>query len=482
MSFIHLNVASAYSLKYGTTQPHDLVERAAQFEMPALALTDRDGLAGAVRFAQSCVDYGIAPIIGVNLGIDLVGTKNRITLLAHSDGGWRALCRLLTSLAMVSDGRNPVLTLEFLQRFSHYSSNLYALHGPESPLGALLTDNRVDAAFTAFNATRDLFAGNAIECVSHLVAGKGPRSISHAAKSLIFARDHDIDAVITNAVRMRDRTDGPVADVLDCARQLVPLHPRHVERRNAEGFLKSGDEMISLAAEIARAAGERTPRQLLATTRTWAERALLSPARDIGLGGAYLPEPHVVGAQSAHDMRVLLRTRSEAGINWRYSDSGAIKKARERLDDELSTVATLGFESYFLTVADICDMARNAGIRVAARGSGAGSLICHLLGISGVEPLAQGLLMERFCSPLRRALPDIDIDVESHRRLEIYDMIFKRYGDTNWDTPNNQSRCATVAMIDTYRARHAIRDAGAALGLPAMEIDLLAKSTSKFIL
>ncbi len=476
MSFIHLNVASAYSLKYGTTQPSDLVARAAEFEMPALALTDRDGLAGAVRFAQSCVQFGIAPIIGVNLGIDIGGDKNRITLLAHSDGGWRSLCRLLTSLTMLSDNRNPVLTLEFLQRFSHYSSNLYALHGPESPVGRLLTDNHIDAAFTTFNITRDLFAGNAIECISHLAAGRGPRSTSQAAKSLIFARDHDIDAVITNAVRMRDRTDGPVADVLDCARQLVPLHPRHVERSNAEGFLKSGDEMIALAAEIARAAGERTPRELLATTRAWAERALLSPARDIGLGGAHLPEPHVVGAESAHQMRTLLRTRSEAGINWRYSDSKSIKQARMRLDDELATVATLGFESYFLTVADICDMARNVGIRVAARGSGAGSLICHLLGISGVEPMQHGLLMERFCSPLRRALPDIDIDVESHRRLEIYDMVFKRYGDTNWDSSNNQSRCATVAMVDTYRARHAIRDAGAALGLPAMEIDLLAKS------
>jgi error-prone DNA polymerase len=476
MSFIHLNVASAYSLKYGTTQPADLVERAAAFEMPALALTDRDGLAGAIRFAQSCVDFGIAPIIGVNLAVDMGGSNNRLTLLAHSDGGWRSLCRLLTSLAMTSDSRSPVLTLDFLQRFSHYSTNLYALHGPHSLVGSLITDNRIDAAFTAFNQSRDLFADNAIECVSHLVAGKGPRSTSHAAKSLIFARDHDIDAVITNAVRMRDRADGPVADVLDCARQLVPLHPRHIERQNAEGFLKSNDEMISLAGEIARAAGERTPRQLLATTRAWAERSLLSPQRDIGLGGAHLPEAHVVGADSAHAMRVLLRTRSEAAINWRYSDSAMIKKARTRLDDELSTVATLGFESYFLTVADICDMARGAGVRVAARGSGAGSLICHLLGISGVDPLQHGLLMERFCSPLRRALPDIDIDVESHRRLEIYDMVFKRYGNTDWDVPGNQSRCATVAMVDTYRARHAIRDAGAALGLPGMEIDMLAKS------
>jgi error-prone DNA polymerase len=476
MSFIHLNVASGYSLKYGTTHPHDLVQRAAEFEMPALALTDRDGLAGAIRFTQSCVDYGIAPIIGVNCAIDLGGAKGRITLLAHSDGGWRSLCRLMTSLTMTSDTRVPVLTLDFLQQFSNYSTNVYAMHGPESPISDAIQNHRFDQALHIFNQTRDLFANNAIECVSHLVAGRGPRSTEHAARALIFARDNDIDAVITNAVRMKDRTDGPVADVLDCVRQLVPLHDRHIERRNAEGFLKSSDEMISLAAEIARAAGERTPRALLKTTREWAERSLLSPQRDIGLGGAHLPEPHVVGVNAAQEMRTLLRSRSEAGINWRYNSSDQISKARARLDDELATVATLGYESYFLTVADISDMARDAGIRVAARGSGAGSLICHLLGISGVDPMQHGLLMERFCSPLRRALPDIDIDVESARRLEIYDMVFKRYGDNNWGSPANQSRCAVVSMVDTYRARHAIRDAGAALGLPGMEIDMLAKS------
>jgi error-prone DNA polymerase len=444
--------------------------------MPALALNDRDGLAGAIEFAQSCVEYGVAPIIGVNSAIELGGVKGRITLLAHGDGGWRSLCRLMTSLAMTSDTRKPVLTLDFLQRFSNYSTNLYALHGPESPMSNAIQAHRFDQALSIFNQTRDLFASNAVECVSHLIAGKGPRSTEHAARSLVFARDNDIDAVVTNAVRMLDRRDGPIADVLDCARQLVPLHERHVERRNAEGFLKSSDEMIYLASEIARAAGESTPRALLKTTRQWAERALLSPQRDIGLGGAHLPEPHVVGAANAQEMRALLRTRSESGINRRYSKNDAIKKARARLDDELAVVATLGYESYFLTVADIAAMANDAGIRVAARGSGAGSLICHLLGISNVDPMQHGLLMERFCSPLRKALPDIDIDVESDRRLEIYDMIFKRYGDNNWDVANNQSRCAVVAMVDTYRARHAIRDAGAALGLPGMEIDMLAKS------
>ncbi len=486
-TFVHLRACSAYSLKYGTTQPHDLVARASEFEMPALALTDRDGLAGAIRFAQSCVDYGVAPIIGMDLAIEtpriLPRARNlsRLTLLAHGDGGWRSLVRLLTSLNTyetpdASSRHVPILTVDFLQQFSEYSRNLLVLHGPESPIGAAIALHRSDLAFECFEQTRELFADHAIECVSHLVAGAGPRSTAHAARSLIFARDHKIAAVITNAVRMRDREDGPIADILDSARQLVPLHARHVERKNAEAFLKSSQEMVALAEEISRAAGERTARELLGTTREWAERAVLSPTGDIGLGGIHLPEPHVVGADSSLQMQSLLRARSEAGLHWRYSDGATIAQARRRLDDELTTVATLGYESYFLTVADITDMAREQGIRVAARGSGAGSLICHLLGISGVDPLRHGLLMERFCSPLRRALPDIDIDVESARRLEIYDLVFKRYGDPNWSRPGNTSRCATVAMVDTYRARHAIRDTGAALGLSLIEIDLIAKS------
>jgi error-prone DNA polymerase len=491
--FTHLRTCSAYSFKYGTTAPHDLVARASEYGMDALALTDRDGLAGAIRFAQSCVDYAIAPIMGIDCAIDLDATRSsrnaekknlpRLTLLAHSDGGWRSLCRLLTSLntyqarqGALTRSTTPILTLEFLQRFSEYSRNLLVLHGPESPIGAAITLRRPDLALERFDRTRELFADHAIECVSHLVAGNGPRSTAHAARSLIFARDNKIPAVITNAVRMREREDGPVADILDSARQLVPLHARHVERKNAEAFLKSSDEMLAMANEITRAAGERTSRELLATTREWAERAILSPTRDIGLGGIHLPEPHIVGAESSLQMQSLLRSRSEAGLNWRYSDSSTISNARQRLDDELATVATLGYESYFLTVADITDMARDRGIRVAARGSGAGSLICHLLGISGVDPLKHGLLMERFCSPLRHALPDIDIDVEAARRLEIYDLVFQRYGDSSWGKPGNTSRCATVAMVDTYRARHAIRDTGTALGLPFVEIDLIAKS------
>src|SRR5690606_17788208 len=123
--------------------------------------------------------------------------------------------------------------------------------------------------------------------------------------------------------------------------------------------------------------------------------------------------------------------------------------------EELDVIAQLGYATYFLTVAEVTDLIRERGIRVAARGSGAGSLVNYLLGISGVDPIRYNLLMERFCSPLRAELPDIDIDVESARRIEIYEAIIARFG---------AERVTCVSMMDTYRVRHAIRDVGAALG------------------
>ena len=127
----------------------------------------------------------------------------------------------------------------------------------------------------------------------------------------------------------------------------------------------------------------------------------------------------------------------------------------------------LGYASYFLTVGDVTDLVRDMGVRCAARGSGAGSLVNYLLGVSGVDPMRHGLLMERFLSPLRQALPDIDIDVESARRLEVYEAILDKYGG---------ERCVCVSMMDTYRVRHAVRDVGAALGMPPGETDAIAKA------
>jgi error-prone DNA polymerase len=290
--FTHLHLSSGYSFKYGTAQPDALVTKAADLGMSSLALTDRDGMAGAIRFAQSCETQGITPILGINLSF--IQKKYRVTLLAQS-GKLSALYRLISAVNR-SNSEN-LLTYEILQAQSQYSSELFIMHGYDSQLAQSIAARRYDAATSIYNASRDLFAEQIIECTSHLVRGDGPLSTPYAAKALGFARDHKIPAVLTNAARMLDRRDGPVADVLDAARLLVPLHQSSVERRNSEGYLKSGQEMVFVADEIARMAGERDGSSLLRDTELFAARSHLSPRRDIGLGGVHLPESGVVGAK-----------------------------------------------------------------------------------------------------------------------------------------------------------------------------------------
>ena len=469
-NFTHLQVASGYSFKFGTAKPAQLVERAAQLGMTSLALTDRDGMPGAIRFSKACEEFGITPILGVNLSF--IQKRFRVTLLAQP-GKLGSLYRLLSAVNM---GNNEnVLTLDLLDKFSCYAKDILLLHGPQSVLTDSIINRKQNEAISIFNSTRELFADQAIECVSHLARSESKYSTISAARILSFARSNSLPAVLTNAVRMLDPSDAPVADVLDASRKLVLISDKTIDRSNSEAYLKSGAEMYLLADEIATAAGERDGKELLRTTHEWAQRTGLSARKDIGLGAIHLPEPVVLGVSNYEQLASQLKQRCESQLANRYR-ANLIDAAQTRLAEELATIRYLGFESYFLTVANIAQSAKAKGIRVAARGSGAGSIVCYLLGISGVEPLSNGLLMERFCSVLRNSLPDIDIDVESARRLEIYDDIFAEYGDPDWTKPGNQSRCATVSMVEKYRARGAIRDVGTALGISPAEIDLLAKN------
>ena len=468
--FTHLSLASAYSFKYGSSHPEQLVQRAAQFNMKSLALTDQNNLAGAIRFAQSCESFGIKPILGINLGF--IQNTSRITLLAKS-GSLSSLYRLVSAVnTNTSDG---LLTIELLERFNQYSKNLIALLGPDSALNKNLTQRKEGAALSIYQLVKQHFSTVAIECVSHLERVNNLRSTSSAARSLAFAVKNQIPAVITNQVRMLDKSDGPILDVLDANRKLSFINSASVERSNAEAYLKDSQSMHEIADQIARAAGESSSRGLLKTTADISLECELSARGEIGIGGIHLPEPALFGATNQAQLVNMLKGKAESKISY-YYQSNQYQKVRGRLEQEISSIAQLGFTSYFLTVAQITDAARDAGIRVAARGSAAGSLTCHLLGISEVEPISNNLIMERFCSVERNELPDIDIDVESDRRYEIYDLIFKKYGSSDWQNPANSTRAATVAMVERYRARHAIRDVGRALGADPSQIDLLAKS------
>src|SRR5215210_1800893 len=510
--FVHLHVASGYSLRYGASHPRVLVERAAEHGMDTLALTDRDGVYGAVRFVRACQSAGIRPVLGVDLAVEpsglLVGghpslrarpadpaggvpgggtprggaparrtpahggasvdpRHPRVTLLAQDKPGWAALCRLVSATHLRGERGKPVSTLDLVAEHAALAvangGGLLLLLGPGSEVGRALTARRPDLARTVLNRWRDVVQRE--DLVLEVVSHRGPDDQPRAARMLGFAGEEGVTPVLSNAVRYTDRSDGPTSDVLDAARRLVALDARHVDRVNAEGYLKSGKEMTLVAEEVTRAAGlgEAAMRRLLATTRRVADRCAVDPRADLGIGEVHFPELAVL--DSSGRPPVVLRERCEAGLGRRAMP--ATREVRGRLDDELGVIEALGFPSYFLTVADVVELIRTMGVRVAARGSGAGSLVNYLLGISGVDPIRHDLLMERFLSPLREALPDVDIDVESDRRTEVYERILERFGG---------ERVACVSMMDTYRVRHAIRDVGAALGMPLGEIDTIAKA------
>ncbi|MEV5439117.1 DNA polymerase III subunit alpha [Streptomyces sp. NPDC052682] len=477
--FTHLHTVSGFSVRYGASHPERLAERACERGMDALALTDRDTLAGTVRFAKACAKAGVRPLFGAELavagaepvrkekrrtpvrgGAFVDESAPRVTFLARDGArGWAELCRIVTA-AHAGEG------VPLLPWAEHRGEGLTVLLGSDSDVGRALAAGRPDRAARLLAPWREVY-GDALrlEAVWHGRKGTGPGSLRLAARTLGFAAEQRVRPVLSNAVRYADPGLGPVADVLDAARRLVPVDPAK-GLDSGEAWLKDAGAMVRAAERVVEAAGFRreAAHRLLEQTRATAAECVVDPEGDLGIGTVHFPEPHLVGAGHRTAQRALA-SRAAAGMVLLGYDRR--REYWERMHHELDIIAHHGFASYFLTVAQVVDDVRAMGIRVAARGSGAGSLVNHLLGIAHADPVEHGLLMERFLSKERVVLPDIDIDVESARRLEVYRAIIDRFGT---------ERVATVAMPETYRVRHAIRDVGAALSMDPADIDRIAKS------
>ncbi|WP_055492635.1 DNA polymerase III subunit alpha [Streptomyces sp. TP-A0356] len=490
--FTHLHTVSGFSLRYGASHPERLAERAGERGMDALALTDRDTLAGTVRFARACAAAGVRPLFGAELAVGEPepvrrerrripvrggafideSTPRAVFLARDGARGWADLCRLVTAAhspkrsASLKQGGAPPEGPPLLPWADNHADGLTVLLGPASDVGRALAAGRPDRAARFLAFWREVY-GDALrlEAVWHGRTGTGPGSLRLAARTVGFAVEQGVRPVLSNAVRYADPGLGPVADVLDAARRLVPVDPTK-ELDSGEAWLKDAGAMLKIAERVVESAGYRrdTAYRLLEQTRATAAECLVGPEDDLGIGTVHFPEPHLVGADRRTAQRTLA-SRAAAGMVLR--GYGTRRAYWERMHEELDIIAYHGFASYFLTVAQVVDDVRRMGIRVAARGSGAGSLVNHLLGIAHADPVEHGLLMERFLSKRRLALPDIDIDVESARRLEVYRAIIDRFGT---------ERVATVAMPETYRVRHAIRDVGAALSMDPADIDRIAKS------
>ncbi|MFG2615755.1 DNA polymerase III subunit alpha [Streptomyces anulatus] len=483
----HLHVSSGFSARYGASHPRDLIARAAERGIGTVALTDRDMVTGTVRFAKAAAAAGVKPVFGVDLGVapyvpaaavarrrtpvrggaHVAEAPFRATFLARDAQGWARLCRMVSAAHAEAfpEGVPPVASWEMLAQYA--DDNVMVLLGPASePLRALAA-GRADIAEQLLAPWQRIVGGGLrLEVVCWGLSGTGPGSVRLAAHTLALADRLGIPAVLTNAVRYADAVQYRVADVLDAARLLRPVDRRRLDC--GERWLKGGPAMTEIAGRVAAAAGADPSRavQLIADTIAVADSCEVDPVRDLGLGVPHFPEPSVVGAGPGPDgAMLLLRQRCESGMAARGLDRD--RRAMDQLDYELGVIGRLHYEPYFLAVAQVVADVRDMGIRVAARGSGAGSMVNHSLFVATANPLQHNLLFERFLSERRSSLPDIDIDVESARRLEVYDRIITRFG---------RERVAVTGMPETYRARHALRDTGLALGIAPATVDRIAKS------
>jgi error-prone DNA polymerase len=444
LDFVHLDVRSAFSLKEGAFVPEHLAALASEMGMPAVALTDRDGLYGAARFVAACERGGIRPILGASLTVREGGHDAPLVLLAQDGRGYANLCRLVTDAHMLGERGDPSITAT---QICAHATGLVALAGPRSHAGRLAVRGRTDAAAETLHPFREAFGRERLYVAAEHRMERGSNTEIRAM--LRLAERADLRAVATNPVRYLVPEDAFLADALECMREIVPIAANHVSRSNAEGWLKPAEAMRLLFAERP---------DLCDATLEIADACRFH----LGLKRVHFPDFPTPAGRSAD---AVLTERCWAGVHDRGMTDD--ERLRDRIHLELSMIRRMGYAAFFLTVADIVADIRAMGIHVACRGSAAGSLVCYLLRISDVDALRHDLAFERFLNPMRDELPDIDVDVESARREDVYDMVLSRHGD---------DRTGCVAMIDTYRARAAVREVGKALGLPEVEVGMVAKS------
>jgi len=439
MGFIHLHGHSNYSFLDGASSIDQLLGKAKALGMPAMALTDHNRLTGAIRFYDRATALGIKPIIGAE--IDMEG-GHHLTLLCKDSHGYSNLCQLLTIAHLSNRDRKPAVTKKMLQKFC---SGLIALSGcSKGEIPQLVNKGKIEEAKTAATFYRSIFDKDFfVELIRH----PSRKAADDSYWLSIFAREQGIPVVATNNVHYAEMDKYVVKELLNAIDQNIPVSGLKGDR-TVESYLKSACEMAKLFHEFPEA---------LAATEEIASKCNL----DLELGKPRFPRFAIPEGETEYSYL------SEIALKGALRKYGVLTpKIKKRLEFELDTINKLGFCGYFLVVGDIVRWARERNIRCLSRGSAVDSLVVYALDISIVDPVEYDLLFERFMHPLRRELPDIDLDIDRRRRGEVRDYIHEKYGTNN---------VACVCTINTYLARGAIRDVGKALQLPMELIEQVAK-------
>lgn len=438
--YAELHCHSNFSLLDGASHPEDLVARAAELGLPALALTDHDAVYGAVRFIKAAEAHGIQPILGAELTLhhdDRPGDPFHLTLLAENQAGWHNLCYL------ISRGRanapKGLAALPFSELIG-CTEGIIALSGcRRGELAAALLRGTSQRSVVAIARRYLRLFGRRhffIELQRHYLPGD--EQLIHRLTAL--ASYLQLECVATNNVHYA-RPDGHrLQDVLVCIRHGVTLDEATALRRlNSEYYLKPAAEVMALFPDHPSA---------VANTLAVAERCrfvLRYGLQDL----PPFPTPH--GMSSGAYLHRLCRE----AVPLRYG-SEPPEAVYEQLGHELAVIERAGLANYFLIVWDIVRFARQHDIPCQGRGSAAGSLVAYLLFISPIDPLAHDLVFERFLSDERQVMPDIDIDFDAGRREEVIQYVYELYGEAH---------TAMACTFVTFQRRSAVRDVGKALGL-----------------
>ena len=457
-NFVHLHVHTEYSLLDGAIRCGDLAAKAAEFGMPAVAMTDHGAMYGAVDFYDSCRSAGVKPIIGCEVYVapeghtlrEKRGRNHHLLLLAENDEGYHNLVKLCSIAYTEGFYGKPRIDHELLDRYKKGLIVSSACLAGEIP-SLILEGQDKEATERAFMYRDIVGPENFFIEIMHNALPEQER----ANRGLIrLAKEHGFPLVATNDAHYLSREDFDWHEVLLCVQTKCTLDDeKRMSFRCNDFYLRSPEEMQSIF-------GSELP-EALSNTLLIAERCNVQiplSDRDYKLPRPDLPEGETLESNLEKEANLGLVERVGSQVPEEY---------QKRLDLEIGVINSMGFAGYFLIVAGIIKAARDRNIPVGpGRGSAAGSLVAWSLKITGLDPLKYNLLFERFLNPERISMPDIDTDISDKGRDELLHFITEKYG---------ADKVSQIGTFGRLKSRAAIKDVGRVLRMPIPEVDALTR-------
>lgn len=470
--YVELHAASAFSFLQAVSQPEHLIKRAAELEMPAMALLDHNGVYGSVRFHTSGQRNGVRAHVGAEIAVSSFGSRltspawlphqhrsepTRLPLLCESRAGYQNLCQLITHFKIRE--KEKAAGAATWGDLEQYASGLICLTGgDEGPLAAALANGGEEAGRETVERLVRIFGRENVyvEVQRHYEREEEWRNQA----AIRIARSLKLPVLATNGVRYATKYDREVLDLFTAIRHHVELdHAGRLLALNSQRHLRPAHEMARIFRDVADAV-ENT---IELSSRLQFELSDL---------GYEFPRYHVPDGET---MDSFLRKRVAEGVLRRYSpknDRDLLERAKKQVEHELSLIARLGFAGYFLIVWDIVQFCKSHGILIQGRGSAANSAVCYALEITAIDPVGMELLFERFLSENRGEWPDIDIDLPSEdKREQAIQYVYQRYGELG---------AAMTANVICYRGKSAAREVGKALGFDPESLGRLSSLVSQW--